>query len=185
MVIGFAGKYRLFPCDTELYMVCERRNPSYSRPSPPIIKKIPTRRIDANDNRNSFVGSNQTPSFGVGAGTISNVGNRGSGLTPVGTDFSLGKGGPGFTQVGTDFSFGKGGRGFTQVGTDFSLPRPVDPQSTFSVNTGSNRPVVSIPEDGLVGLPMRKNPFIQLHDKIADIMTRRRLLYALTGRRVD
>merc|ERR1711997_313002 len=72
-------EYRLFPCDTELYMVCERRNPNYPRPSPPIIKKIPTRRAGAESiPQNSFSGSNQSPSFGIGSvSTVSQGGSSG------------------------------------------------------------------------------------------------------------
>ena len=144
MLTGFAGKYRLFPCDTELYMVCERRNPSYPRPSPPIIKKLPTRPTSVNtDNRNIFVGSKPAPSFGIGASTI-------------------GKSDPGFRPVST-------------------LPRPVPPRQSNPVSTGSYRPVVPVRDEVPIPISKRKNPFIQLHDKIADIMTRRRVLYSLTA----
>jgi hypothetical protein len=159
IISGFAGKYRLFPCDSELYMVCERRNPSYPRPLPPIIKKLPTLPISGNNgNRNTFIGSKPSPSFGIGTSTI-------------------GKSDPSFRPVST-------------------LPRPVPPREPNPISTANfnsvvfQRPVANynpkpVREEVPVPISKRKNPFIQLHDKIADIMKRRRLLYALTARRFD
>ena len=155
-------------------MVCERRNPNYNYPQPPIIKKIPTRKLDGSNVNNvninvntnlnpnkggSFLGSNQSPSFGVGGGITTNV-----------------------------------GREFTPVRNEGTLPRPVVPQSPVdtgiyntNVNTNVNTGTYNNVRPLKVGIvtPIKKNPYIQLHDKIGDIMRRRRLLYALTGRRFD
>ena len=155
-LIGFAGKYRLFPCDSELYMVCERRNPSYPRPQPPVIKKLPTRRTSAvtDGDRNYFSGNKPSPSFGIGT-----------------TDISTAKG-------------GRGDHGYKPVST---LPRPIAPQGSLPVSTGKYTPVIPIRKDVTVPqvVVRKKNPFIQLHDKIEDIKKRRQLLYALTGQRLD
>ena len=157
-MIGFAGKYRLFPCNTELYMVCERRNPAYPGPSPPIIKKIPTRRVDTDPNNgNSFVGSNNSPSFGIGGSTILNQ-------APA---FAIG--------ANTQSNVGK-------IPSGNTLPRPVAPRPLIPVSAGSYNPVVSIALD--IPPPKRKkNPFIQLHDKIADEVRRKRILKRLAGLR--
>ena len=153
-MIGFAGKYRLFPCDSELYMVCERRNPSYPRPLPPIIKKLPTRRTNEvpNDNRNAFIGSNQSPSFGFGDFSSSNVGSGPSSRNPIKT-----------------------------------LPIPPVRPGIISLPTRSPNYNPIVPKQPKVSIPQsrQRNPYIQLHDQIEEIKTRRRLFQALTGRIID
>ena len=171
-LIGFAGKYRLFPCDSELYMVCERRNPSYPRPQPPVIKKLPTRRTSAvtDGDRNYFSGNKPSPSFGIETNYFS--GNNPSPSFGIGT---------------TDISTAKGGRGDHGYKPVSTLPRPVAPQGSLPVSTGKYTPVIPIRKDVTVPqvVVRKKNPFIQLHDKIEDIKKRRQLLYALTGQRLD
>ena len=130
-------------------MVCERRNPSYPRPSPPVIKKLPTRPASSanNDNRNTFIGSKPSPSFGIGTNTI--------------------------------------GTNVPSFRPDSSLPRPVPPRQPNPIGPVNYKPVVQIREEVPIPISKRKNPFIQLHDKIANIMTRRRMLYSLTARRFE
>ena len=152
-MIGFAGKYRLFPCDSELYMVCERRNPSYPRPLPPIIKKLPTRRTNEipNDNRNAFIGTNQSPSFGCGDFSASNVGTRPPSRNPVKT---------------------------------LPIP-PVRPGIRFPTSSANYNPIVPVQPNVSKPQSRQINPYIQLHDQIEEIKTRRRLYQALTGRKID
>ena len=144
MIIGFAGKYRLFPCESELYMVCERRNPNYPYPTPPIIKKIPTRKLSGSNVNTasgvSFSGSGQSPSFGVGGAVASSIGVGDPGLTPL-----------------TPHGF---------------LPRPSVPQNTLSVNTDIFNPARPTSGGGSITLPIKKNPFIQLHDKLENMRKR-------------
>ena len=129
-------------------MVCERRNPNYPRPSPPIIKKIPTRRAGTeNIPQSSFSGSNQSPSFGIGS-------------------------------VSTVSQGGSGGVNFPSVSSN-TLPRPAAPQGTYPVNTGSYAPVSPVRNDQYVPRTIKKNPFIVLHDKIAEAAARKRLLKQL------
>ena len=152
-MIGFAGKYRLFPCDSELYSVCERRNPNYPRPMPPIIKKLPTRRTNvvANDNRNSFIASNQSPSFGFGDFSSSNVGRRPPARNPV---------------------------------QNLPIP-PVRPEVKLPKISTNYNPVLSVQPKVTVPLSGQRNPYIQLHDQIEEIKTRRRLFQALGGGKYD
>ena len=129
-------------------MVCERRNPSYPRPSPPIIKKLPTRPTSANDNiGNTFIGSKPSPDFGVGS-------------------ISTRKSDP-------------------RVRPASTLPRPVPPRESFPVSTANYKPVVPIRDQTPIQISKRQNPFILLHDKIVDMMTRRRLINSLTAHRLD
>ena len=153
-MIGFAGKYRLFPCDAELYSVCERRNENYPRPMPPIIKRLPTRRtsVASNDNRNSFIGSNQTPSFGFGDASSTNFGRRPQSTNPI-----------------------------------RSLPiPPVRPEVNLPSISTNYKPVVS-PVRRKVTVPLsgQRNPYIQLHDQIEEIKTRRRLYQSLVDHKFD
>ena len=139
-------------------MVCERRNPSYPRPSPPIIKKLPTRPANVNnENRHPLIGSKPSPSFGIGSKPSPSFG--------IGTS-TIGKNDPNFRPGST-------------------LPRPVPPREPNHISTVNYNPVVPLREEVPIPISKRKNPFIQLHDKIANIMTRRRMLYSLTARRFD
>ena len=129
-------------------MVCERRNPSYPRPSPPIIKKLPTRPTSGKDNiGNTFVRSKPSPEIGVGS-------------------ISTRKSSPRVRPVST-------------------LPRPVPPRESFPVSTANYNPVVPIRDETPIQISKRQNPFILLHDKIANIMRRRRLINSLTAHRLD
>ena len=140
----------MFPCNTELYMVCERRNERYPFPRPPTIKRIPLRAKAGSGVNNqiggSFLGSKVPPSI------------------------------PGGGSVSTNIGLGGAVSGLTPIRNDASYPLPLVPQNTISGTTGIGRPL---------SLPLEKSPFIQLHDRVAKIMKRRRLLHALAGHLID
>ena len=120
---------------------------------PPIIKKLPTRRtnVAANDNRNSFIASNQSPSFGFGDFSSSNVGRRPPSRNPV---------------------------------QNLPIP-PVRPEIKLPTVSTNYNPVVSVQPKVTVPLSGQRNPYIQLHDQIEEIKTRRRLFQALSGGKYD
>ena len=121
---------------------------------PPIIKRLPTRRTNTilNDNRNAFVGSNQSPSFGFGDFSSTNVRTRPQATNPV---------------------------------RNLPIP-PVRPEVKLpTISTNYNPVVPPVRRKVAVPLSGRRNPFIQLHDQIEEIKTRRRLFQALKDTTFD